>query len=365
MKTSLRWLAMLAMVTGAGCDGGGGGGGGLAIEDVPANSASVICDTVFGCLGPYGSLFGTEPACLTLYEQGITNGDYQRWQAVIAAGTATYDAEAAQRCADATSATGCQLLQSGTAAECADVWTGTRALGATCSMDIECVGEAYCNGADCPGTPGVCTMRSPGGGSCNSNNECETGLACEGRTCVVPTGHSGGACDSQDECPLDEQCVGATDTASGLCRDRASLMTAALGEPCQLQGEMVILCQAGGSCAVTGFELPMSAVFECLAPVATGASCNAAVPEMCPENQYCEGANPFMLAFDGTCAPLPGAGADCATTLFGERCLAGLACVDGRCVQPQANGGACAGDGECYSGRCRGGACVAPELCTL
>lgn len=363
----LAWLPLLASISTLGllgCDGGGGGGG-LAIEDVPANSSQIICDTVFTCLGSFGSLFGTQPACEATFEQGITNGDYQLWQAAIAAGTASYDPEAAQRCSDATSATGCGLLLAGTPDACADVWIGTRALGETCSIDQECAGEAYCAGADCPTTSGICTMQSPGGGSCDGNRECQAGLACEDGTCVVPTGNSGGSCADQGDCPLDEQCVGAAMGASGICRNRASLQTAGLGETCELQGDMVILCEDGASCAVTGFMLPMSATLECRAPVAAGAACFAAVPEMCPENQYCQGANPFMLMFEGTCAPLPGVGDDCAMTLFGERCAAGLACVDSRCVQPQANGGPCAADGECYSGRCRGGACVAPELCTL
>ena len=103
---------------------------------------------------------------------------------------------------------------------------------------------------------------------------------------------------------------------------------------------------------------------ECLAPVAAGAACNAAVPEMCPEDHYCAGANPFMLRFDGTCAPLPRAGEECGTTLLGERCAAGLVCASPRCVQPQPNGAPCAADAGCYGGRCRGGACVARTLCT-
>lgn len=374
MRTSsVRFAALaagLALV--GGCDGGGGGGdgggpsGGLALEDVPASSAAILCDTVFGCLGTFGSFFGTPASCLGAYEQGILNGPYQLWQSAIAAGTAAYDAEAAERCAEATSATGCGIAMAGTPEECADVWTGSRMLGETCSIDQECASGAYCNDANCrEGRAGICTARVMGGGACTETNECQIGLACERDVCVVPTGNSGGACTEQGDCPLDEQCVGATMTVSGVCTDRASLMTAMLGEPCQLQGDDVVLCVAGASCAVTGFMLPMSATFECLAPVASGASCNAAIPEMCPEGQYCAGAAPLMLMFDGTCTPLPGVGEDCAMGLLGTRCAAGLACVDSRCVQPQANGGPCAMDAECYSGICAGGACVAPQLCTL
>ncbi len=368
---SLRFAALAAGLALLGaCDGGGGGdgggpGGGLALEDVPASSAGIICETVFGCLGSFAGFVGTEPACVTTYEQGISNGPYQLWQSAIAAGTTSYDPEAAERCASATSATGCGLLQAGTPEECAAVWSGTRMLGETCSIDQECAVDAYCRGADCPDTAGICTARAMGGGACTATNECLIGLACERDVCVVPTGNSGGACAEQGDCPLDEQCVGATMTVNGTCTDRSSLMTAMLGEPCQLQGDDVVLCVAGASCAVTGFMLPMSATFECLAPVAAGAACNAAVPEMCPEGQYCAGAAPLMLMFDGTCTPLPTAGQACGMGLLGARCAPGLACLESVCVQPQANGGACEVDGGCYSGRCRGGACVAPQLCTL
>ena len=87
MRLGSALLIAFATLLGlGGCDDGGGGGGGLAIEDVPASSSAIICETVFGCLDSFGSLFGTEAACQTSFEQGIRNGDYQLWTAAIAAG---------------------------------------------------------------------------------------------------------------------------------------------------------------------------------------------------------------------------------------------------------------------------------------
>ncbi len=363
MKTMFRCATVLLMFGAGGCDGGGGGG--LPVEQLPEATADAICGQVLSCLGNYSSVLGTDTTCRPQATGVSRNGEHALWLAAIARGTTVYDGEAANACVTATSTVGCEVIGAPAPAACADVFAGTLTLGEACSIDAECAGEAYCAGAACPETSGVCTMRSPGGGSCAAQNECVLGLDCEGGICVVPSSNSGGSCEGVGGCPLDEQCVGAMGGGVGTCVNRAMLETAALGDACNLRGEDIVLCRDGISCAVTGFSPPASAIFECVADVASGAPCNAAVPSMCPDGEYCEGANPLMLMFDGTCTRRPGDGEACGSSLLGEVCAFGSNCVAGTCVSPKDNGSACDSDQGCYSDRCRSGVCVAPELCPI
>jgi len=351
-----------------GVDGGvpgtdGGGPTGLPIEQLPGETARVICDAVFGCLGPLGEAFGTPAACNAGFEGALTHAQLEQWRAAIERGTVTYDGTVAEDCIEQSAMVGCDILLAPQPAVCAGMFTGTVAPGGACSIDEECMGEAYCAGADCPGSSGVCTARSEGGGDCEDNAQCQTGLACDDGTCVIPEPTAGLACAGQEDCALDEICVGAMDGASGVCEDRASLETAAIGEACNLLGDDMVLCTPGGHCAVTGFMFPMDVEQECLEEVASGAACNGSLPDMCPDGEYCAGTDPMGLDFDGTCEALPGDSEPCADTLLGEACAAGVNCVMGTCRQPQANGASCEVDGQCFSGSCDGGTCAAPVLC--
>jgi len=363
MRTTTFTGTALALLLGAtACDGGGGG---LPLEELPESTADAICDQVIPCLGIFADVLGTDTTCHEQTTAGTRNGPFALWEAAIARGTAVYDGEAAEACIAATSAVGCEVVGRPPPAACADVFRGALTLGEVCSNDIECAGPAYCAGAACPDTSGICTMRVAGGGSCAAPNECTAGMACEGGTCVVPTSSSGGSCNGPGDCPLDEYCAGAMGGSAGTCLDRASLEVASLGDTCNLLGVDVVLCRDGVSCAITGIVPPAGAEFECVADVASGATCNAAVPSMCPSGEYCAGANPLMLMLEGTCTVRPAPGESCGSSLLGEVCAFGSNCVAGTCVTPQANGGACDSDAGCYSGRCRGGACVPPELCAI
>jgi len=388
MDLRFAGLALIASVSLVACDDGGGGGDddggttgadgavvpgadggidagptGLPIEELPGETARVICDTVFGCLGALGEAFGTLETCNAGFEGALTNAQLEQWRAAIERGTVTYDGVAAEACIEQSGMSGCDILLVPQPDVCAGMFSGTVALGGACSIGEECMGEAYCASADCPGAAGVCTARSEGGGDCEDNTQCQTGLACDGGTCVIPEPTAGLACTEQGECALDEICVGAMDGATGICEDRASLETAALGEPCELLGDDMVLCTPGGHCAITGFMFPMSVEQECLAEVASGAACNAALPDMCPDGEYCAGTDPMGLDFDGTCEALPGDGEPCADALLGEACAAGVNCVMGTCRQPQANGASCDVDAQCFSANCEGGTCAAPMLC--
>lgn len=93
--------------------------------------------------------------------------------------------------------------------------------------------------------------------------------------------------------------------------------------------------------------------------VAAGGAC--AAPWECASG-YCEGVG---ASGEGTCAPLPDAGAECPT----GQCAEGLHCgPDGTCATRKADGEACTTDGECASNGCSAelgnpGVCNAPSMC--
>ncbi|UJR78168.1 hypothetical protein [Sandaracinus amylolyticus] len=93
---------------------------------------------------------------------------------------------------------------------------------------------------------------------------------------------------------------------------------------------------------------------------AEGAACGA--PWECASG-YCRGVSSGV---EGTCAALPGVGAECPT----GQCAEGLRCDLGSstCVEPKADGAECTSDDECASNGCSAeqgtpGVCNAPSVC--
>lgn len=359
--TSTRAFAVLCSALGLwACDSGG-----VAIEAAPAETAAVYCDAVDTCAGDFaGSLGGA--SCRTNFTASAENGAFELWDAAIARGTVTYDGAATRSCLDESRVAGCNVFNEAPPESCREILVGTIEAGEACSFSEECAGDAYCDGAACPETAGTCTARKASGTDCDGTDECVTGLVCEGGTCKTSSSRSGGPCDGPEgiACPLGELCVGGDEETVGTCTALSELQTAALDESCDPQ--VSTFCVSGLSCAVVGAGAG-GAEFQCKAAVGAGEACNVGFPSMCPEGQYCD-ANPFMGMFDGTCAPLPTDGQDCAGSLEGE-CGSGLVCVRGElgdtCTRPRPNGDACDVDQGCYSGRCESGVCAAPELCPL
>ena len=116
-------------------------GGGVAIEDVPDEYATVICEQSRSCAGDFGVGFVTIDNCEEQVAGGLRNEAVVRWEAAIAAGTASYDPDAAAACVEDFQAAGCDLLGVGTSEACASVLVGNVEVGGACSFDEECAGE--------------------------------------------------------------------------------------------------------------------------------------------------------------------------------------------------------------------------------
>ncbi|HEU0030366.1 MAG TPA: hypothetical protein VFQ53_07035 [Kofleriaceae bacterium] len=159
----------------------------------------------------------------------------------VDAGTLVYDPAAAARCIAETRVMSCAFSGfHATAAElaCADVLTGTLALGDTCSIDDECADDGVCQPLDSQCYPfdtcciGRCVRpeRMPValGASCANNEYCQDSY-CEPETlrCTPLITTPGAPCTTGDACANPMVCDVTPDLPTSTCR-----MPSARGEPC-------------------------------------------------------------------------------------------------------------------------------------
>lgn len=337
-------------------------GEGIALEDLPAAYAEEVCSQAEACLGALGELFFDRAQCVQDVTSSGEQGSLPQMQAAIDAGTVVYHSDRAQECVDAIAAAGCEIFSNQPIEACEDMFEGSVDEGGACNIDEECAGaDLYCENDACPG---ACAPRLGAGSECANDGECGDALVCdEGLdTCEAP-GAGGAACGggTEPDCAIGLACWGGDEMAGepGECTDLAALMTEAEGDACDLIDGP--LCEPGLSCVVT--SVMPAPVFECQAEVASGAACNLALPDACPDEEYCAGAEPMTGDIEGNCEPLPGDGEACAPTF--PTCATGAACIDETCVVLRDVGGDCEDDDWCHSGTCADGACAEPAACEV
>lgn len=192
---------------------------------------------------------------------------------------------------------------------CAAVFTGTRALGASCDLSEECGLGAYCESYQvCPGT---CRAQAPAGGRAATGRDCPPGTASAGLRdggvyCSRPIPHGASCADGQGFAVL--FCAGenvCTETADGGLRCLPPVMA---GQPVAL----------GGTCAVdSAMSVAADGGRECSRLRKSGEPCGAAA--VCQTGLACAG---------GVCGPLLGPGATCGSD--GD-CAFGMGCIGGAC----------------------------------
>lgn len=328
-------------------------GGTVTIEELPARIAPSYCALFDRCPNPYVStyLFGGGD-CADVVEPILEDTFIGRANAAVRAGTVVYRGDLVDACLRELDGAGCDLDQLSVSA-CTSIFEGTIAAGGDCAWDEECV-EGYCSMADgmCPGT---CATRSPIGGSCTMDQNCEGGDCVDG-ICVERSG-AGELCEGADNIAcsgIDLTCVGSEGAMPGTCRSWSQIFDGNVGDPCSVPDD---LCDEGLSCVFAGVMGGM-ATFECAAGVAAGATCAQGFPDPCPDDQYCMmGGTPGM----GACTALPTSGQPCPT----GACAPGLRCAApsgamGTCVTPARLGQPCAADAACISGSCQDGVCATP-----
>jgi hypothetical protein len=216
----------------------------------------------------------------------------------------TYDGEAASACVGDLDALPCPdeagVALLGLRADCAGVYRGTDAAGATCMSDSDCA-SGLCNQADAC-TVGICDALAPVG---------------EGEACTQDV-----ACPKGDLCGSDGKC----DPAPGA------------GQAC------AGFCAEGLICSV--------ATGTCVAPVAKGGRCDQDV-DSCDTGLNCDGTTCGSdVAVGGSCTFT----VDCVPYAFCDSSTS-------KCVQKSAPGGPCQLDEDCLQGSCQPGGTCSPTTC--
>jgi hypothetical protein len=358
---SLGSLIATSLVVLAACGGSDGDGlsgdGHVTLTELPALYARAYCDAQRACAGDVLEVFLAGEDCEANVETAIAD-EIPRIEQAIAAGKMRYDGTKVQACVDELRSRGC-LVGTDDPVECTNASDGTVAEGDACSMSAECAGgNTYCKtDATCPGR---CAVREAAGGPCRRNSECAAGLQCSEATrrCYAPAA-AGAACDAgAPKCRDDLVCVGADEDSgqSGQCRSFADAFSLDTGAACLIDAPF---CKADLRCVI---ESGAPLTTRCAAPVASGAPCKLALPDVCPGDQYCRAATDTV---DGVCTAKPGNGQPCAAPGIGDDpiCAPGTRCDGGTCRTRQRLGGTCAADAVCYSENCIAGGCAPAGAC--
>lgn len=353
-----RWMVtgvFLASSVLSACSGGSGAT--TEAERLTNDMAKAICDWAIGCcnneelLGVLGITVDNDGVDLALRMRDDLNDCYEIAKATLAptwgrlsaaerAGRLELPSENINACLDYfnTGAGDCSIGSLATngwdphpcSAEALAVGLG--AAGAPCSSDWECATGLLCKGG---GDYGVCGTPQAATEPCSSSAPCGEGLYCSGLTvsfCLDPSSAGNAYCDNDSDCSSDYFC----DAASGQCTAKLADGTNCGSNRACLSG----VCDTG-----TGL---------CLRRLAAGNPCSA--DAQCGTGGYCD-----STATDAsTCFAITEVGAGARCDPIRVRCLAGLVCEGGICVDNAISGGWCAGDAYCAAGEiCKDYECVA------
>ena len=153
------------------------------------------CDALFRCditgdVAQLRAVLGDASRCASVRAgaAALSWGDVNELPATVRLTRARYDGAAAARCIARIRAT-CDVQH--TLAElCADVFTGTVAVGGMCMRHEDCSGGGWCDRGQATGMsacPGTCRARKPTGETCAINEECAARAVGERAECFPDT----------------------------------------------------------------------------------------------------------------------------------------------------------------------------------
>ncbi len=256
----------------------------------------------------------------------------------VDAGRLRYDAKVARDCLTAHERRSCTDVAPIDA--CLKMWTGLQPVGASCTIDLDCVTGAWCDfTATCPG---VCRALGQVGAIVSNYRGCHpssSAVSTDGGWRCGPPALTGEPCGDHfvlgKACAADEDvCVHPPDGGTGRCeRYVPRPLPAKSGEPCGRDRE----CQLGLACRPS-----TQTEGRCGALFAPGEACSFD-PRACVPGTFCN---------SGTCEAAPAVGSACSST-----CARGALCLGGTCRAEAGEGGAC----PCMVGlECAAGVCRAP-----
>lgn len=285
MKRALG-AGVLAFLTMAACGGGSDDGGGSSASDC-AGVTQVLCQRINECF-PYlvKVTWGDVATCAARSKLSCE-------ASLAAPGTSVTEAQIGA-CASAYEKQACDALLGNSEPAACNV-AGSRNDGEPCGFDLQCK-STNCKtaGSEC----GTCGPRAAAGGSCDVDNDCQTGLLCVNDVCAQPVA-AGGACADPDQCQGSLICKGGTcakggaagaacdpqeqdcDFLQGLyCEPQskvcAQAASAKVGEPCGLVGGKYVGCTQSSCKNGT-----------CAAFAADGAACDETNGPECQEPASC------------------------------------------------------------------------------
>lgn len=360
MKSTRVLFGILPLALAAACSGSSDdddGGSSVPLDDVPAAYSQAVCDTLTRCAEPLLEVFLVGEDCVANTTARLEE-ELSAWQAAIDDGRVEYHGDQVESCLADVRARACEDFNERGSGPCEQVFVGTTALGGDCTLDDECAGDAYCDFENaCPGT---CVELAGEGRSCNENDDCASGLTCSNATgaCEQPGG-AGDLCGMDNpDCGLGYLCAGANALMGepGNCRSYDEVFAGAEGDACDILA--FELCQTGLVCQVDAFGVD-GIEASCAANVGSAAACRLAVPDQCPDDEYCDVPENML---EGTCRPRPAAGEACGGS-DGNVCAAGARCNGGTCKALTELGGSCVTGDVCLSESCDGGQCVSRNSC--
>ncbi|HEX2880176.1 MAG TPA: hypothetical protein VHO25_11660 [Polyangiaceae bacterium] len=374
---NLRSLAFPVLISASfatACGGSSSGGGftsaggttgtgmNVPLDDVPAMYAAALCDAYLDCAGPLLEVFQPGEDCTALNTARIDDS-FGPVQDAIDADRIVYDGTHIEACVNDIRGRSCAQLLERETPECEAALRGTVALGDDCTLNEECVGSAFCKvEAACPG---VCTALLGAGEDCTESNQCASGLECgDDQICVEPAGPGDVCQGGEADCAPGYLCAGANEdnNTSGNCRTFDEVFTVGSGQPCSFfDGE---LCQTNLVCEIQSIDAMTGITAICAAKKGAGQPCRVAIPDQCPNDQYCA-VVPNTL--EGTCTARPAAGQPCAPSALDDNaltiCIQGTQCDDGTCRARARLGQSCTVDAVCLSEHCLNGTCVNATTC--
>lgn len=305
----------------------------LPLDEVDDAYIEAYCDYAVRC----GEIVD-RALCERVFGAELGN-EFVQFEANVADGTIVYDPAAAATCLAAIDGWSCDRTDEDTRRgdeACAEVFTGTVALGGDCFVDEQCADHGSCAPIKCfdacclsecvAGTPTVDIGDSCFDANCPSDAFCDDTDTC---AALLPQGST---------CSYDGMCDFGLGCAGGTCE-----VLPGTGEACP-----------DFECAMSGDECVDG---ECTARAGDGEACtdiDCMFGLVCPQ-----GPSP-------TCTPYPSLGESCADTGF---CRTGYCNADSlECEALLDNGEACGSGLDCASGKCddtlEPAECAEPLACT-
>lgn len=337
--------------------------GGVGSEPLPSSwpmlFAGALCDALEACYGSAEVLRDTLDGrdCTALNENALRNGELRYLPDSVAADRVIWFASEIEDCLQDIRELGCEARGARMPASCELAVAGTVPLGSDCTLDEECLGDAYCDRQTALTCPGTCAELLAEDASCTNNDDdqCRDGLVCFSATeRCEPLGELGIRCGGGlPGCKPGLVCSGAAGAAR--CAGLQTVYFRQLGEACERGGD---LCEPGLVCESVTDEAGI-----CAEKVGFGDSCKRAIPNQCPATQYCSATS---AGETGTCTDYPGDGEPCITDGRTQTCADGSICIETTCRERKQVDEPCLTDVQCWSGACGDDAlCAAPPMCEL